>query len=153
MHTSAQCLMLNENGEEEWNECYIQSDAMIALTLRATHGTFCSCAPIHPPTWLFSPMLHSPLSPLLEPSCWNVTEHQDVTCSHSAVLQSLCSKMWYLFLQTPCSSLSWLFVKEKKKIDHPWKFNAANKKKILFSKEDSHDSPSYLLLQKWRLVV
>lgn len=46
-----QCLILNENGKEEYSECCIQSDKMIALKSNTWHLLFLS--PNHPPTWVF----------------------------------------------------------------------------------------------------
>lgn len=37
--------------EEEYSKYYFQRDKMTALTQQHT-AQFCSCAPIHPPTWL-----------------------------------------------------------------------------------------------------
>lgn len=123
MQAWTQHLILNENGEEEYSKYNFQRDKMIALTQQHM-AQFCSCAPIHPPTWLLFPYCtHHWVLRLNFPA----DKRQSIRMSPAPIQQcyTLCSRMWYLFLQTPYSLLNSFW---KEAMDPPWKYNTANKR-------------------------
>ena len=94
--------------EEEYSECYIQSDKMIALKSNTWHFLFlCTYSSTY--VAFFNALT-------TESSAWTLLLKCD-RASGCCLLpfsstHTLCSRMWSLLLQTPDSSLNWLLEKK-----------------------------------------